>query len=89
MDKCLSEESFSPRPLSGDLRFDLGYILAVFLLNQHIMGDPGPRSIASRRLAVPSKVSQVDADDLDDGLVDMIGERVHRSLGQFGVSRPL
>jgi peroxin-2 len=35
------------------------------------------------------RVSQVDADDLDDGLVSMLGEKVERALSNFRVSRGL
>lgn len=50
------------------------------------MGDPGPSTMASRRLPIPPKVSQVDADDLDEALVGMLGERIERSLGNLRVS---
>jgi peroxin-2 len=32
------------------------------------------------------KVAQVDADELDEGLVHMLGERVERAVGNFKVS---
>jgi peroxin-2 len=41
--------------------------------------------LASRRLPVPPKVSQIDADDLDEALVGMLGERIERSLGNLRV----
>ena len=51
-------------------------------------GDPGP-STMSAGLDVPlpfaPRVSQVDADDLDESLVSMLSERVTRSLGNFNV----
>jgi peroxin-2 len=31
------------------------------------------------------KVAQVDADELDEGLVQMLGERVERAAGNFKV----
>ena len=49
-------------------------------------GDPGPSTMASRRLPIPPKQSQVDAEDLDDALVGMLGERVEKSLANFRVS---
>ncbi|ORX36661.1 Pex12 amino terminal region-domain-containing protein [Kockovaella imperatae] len=42
--------------------------------------DAGPPSVPFRRPLVP-KVSQVDAEALDESLVDMLSERVERSLG--------
>lgn len=42
--------------------------------------------MASRRLPIPPKQSQVDAVDLDDALVGMLGERVEKSLANFRVS---
>jgi len=50
------------------------------------MGGPGPSTLASRRLSIPPKVSQIDADDLDEALVGMLGERIERSLGNLRVS---
>ena len=32
------------------------------------------------------KVSQVDSEDLDEGLVQMLGERVEKAFGNFKVS---
>jgi hypothetical protein len=48
-------------------------------------GDPGPSTLAARRLSTPPKQSQVDAEDLDDVLVGMLGERVQKSLANFRV----
>lgn len=42
--------------------------------------------MASRRLPIPPKQSQVDAGDLDEALVGMLGERVEKSLANFRVS---
>lgn len=33
----------------------------------------------------PPKVAQVDADELDEGLVQMLGERLERAVGNFKV----
>lgn len=41
--------------------------------------------MAARRLPIPPKVSQIDADDLDEALVGMLGERIGRSLGNLRV----
>jgi peroxin-2 len=40
---------------------------------------------SSSRLPLAPKVTQVDADELDDGLVQMLGERVERAVGNFKV----
>jgi hypothetical protein len=43
---------------------------------------------SSRTQSYPSapRVSQVDADELDEGLVSMLGEKVGQALGNFKVS---
>ena len=48
-------------------------------------GDPGPSTLAARRLPIPPKQSQADAEDLDEALVGMLGERVEKSLANFRV----
>ena len=55
-------------------------------------GDPNPddgpfsaKNVGSN-LAQAPRVSQVDADELDEGLVSMLGEKVERSMGNFRVS---
>jgi hypothetical protein len=40
---------------------------------------------SSSRLPLAPKVSQVDADELDEGLAQMLGERVERAVGNFKV----
>ena len=49
---------------------------------------PGPEDAepSSVPLDVTSKVSQIDADDLDESLVGMLSEKVERALGNFTVS---
>jgi len=41
---------------------------------------------SSSRLPHPPKVSQVDADELDEGLAQMLGERVEKAVGNFKVN---
>lgn len=48
-------------------------------------GDPGPSTMENRTLAQAPRVSQVDADDLDESLVSMLSERLQKSLGNFKV----
>jgi peroxin-2 len=40
---------------------------------------------SSSRLPLAPKVAQVDADELDEGLVQMLGERVEKAVGNFKV----
>jgi hypothetical protein len=40
---------------------------------------------SSSRIPLAPKVAQVDADELDEGLVQMLGERVERAVGNFKV----
>jgi len=44
---------------------------------------------SSSRLPLPPKVSQVDADELDEGLAQMLGERVEKAVGNFKVPHPV
>ena len=61
-----------------------------------VMVDPsfGPNAAASSSrtaqssLPKPPRVSQIDSDELDEGLVSMLGEKVERSLGNFRVRHP-
>jgi peroxin-2 len=41
---------------------------------------------SSSRIQLAPKVAQVDADELDEGLVQMLGERVERAVGNFKVT---
>jgi peroxin-2 len=53
---------------------------------------PGPEDATTSRLArhprspAAPRVSQVDAEELDEGLVGMLAEKVERSLGLLRVS---
>jgi peroxin-2 len=40
---------------------------------------------SSSRIPLAPKVAQVDADELDEGLVQMLGERVEKAVGNFKV----
>lgn len=42
---------------------------------------------AGSNLPRAPRVSQIDADELDEGLVSMLGEKVERSMGNFRVRR--
>ena len=40
---------------------------------------------SSSRIPLAPKVAQVDAEELDEGLVQMLGERVEKAVGNFKV----
>lgn len=54
---------------------------------------PGPAEASSSRhpmrnsphVASAPKISQIDAGELDEGLVHMLGERLERAVGNFPV----
>ena len=53
---------------------------------------PGPEDATTSRhahrssyLSAALKVSQIDAGELDEGLVHMLGERVEKAMGNFKV----
>lgn len=48
---------------------------------------PGPEDASTSCLPPAPRVSQVDADELDEGLVGMLAEKVERSIGNFRVSQ--
>lgn len=50
--------------------------------------DHNAHAGSSRTQSYPSapRVSQVDSDELDEGLVSMLGEKVGQALGNFKVS---
>jgi hypothetical protein len=56
---------------------------------RNLMGQVNAEASSSRvtldHLRAP-KVAQVDADELDEGLAHMLGERVERAVGNFKVS---
>ncbi|ORY34007.1 Pex12 amino terminal region-domain-containing protein [Naematelia encephala] len=49
----------------------------------HDFGINAEASSSRNRLPSAPRVSQVDADELDEGLVSMLGERVEKALGNF------
>lgn len=49
-------------------------------------GEASSSRVTLDHLRAP-KVNQVDADELDEGLAQMLGERVERSLANFKVSQ--
>jgi hypothetical protein len=51
--------------------------------------DDNAHAGPSRAQRYPSapRVSQIDADELDEGLVSMLGEKVGQALGNFKVSQ--
>lgn len=73
---------------------------ATSLINVSFDAHPGPRmtsemdarpgpedATTSRHVLLPPapRVSQVDADELDEGLVGMLAEKVERSMGNIRV----
>jgi peroxin-2 len=40
---------------------------------------------SSSKIPLAPKVAQVDAEELDEGLVQMLGERVEKAVGNFKV----